>query len=61
MRKLDLAVKAADVLCEESGSSPSPRRPSVRVLRAWMAEQILNQVEGGADPVRWNDWVAGQA
>lgn len=61
VRNLDLAVKAADVLCEEKRLLTLASSAELRVLRAWMAEQILNQVEGGADPVRWNDWVSGQA
>lgn len=61
VRNLDLAVKTADVLCEEKRLLTLASSAELRVLRAWMAEQILNQVEGGADPLRWSDWVAGQA
>ena len=61
VRKLNLAVTAADVLCEEKRLLTLASSADVRALRAWMTEQILNQAEGGADPVRWNDWVAAQA
>jgi hypothetical protein len=61
VRKLDRAVKAADVLCKEKRLLTLASSTDLRALRAWMTEQILSQVEDGAHPVPWSDWVAGHA
>ena len=58
VRKLDLAVKAADVLCEERRLLTLASSADLRALRAWMTEQIVRQVEQGADPVSWDDWLS---
>ena len=56
VRKLDAAVKAADVLCEEMRLLTLASSTELRALRAWMTEQIVQQAERGADPVAWADW-----
>jgi anti-sigma regulatory factor (Ser/Thr protein kinase) len=61
VRKLDLAVKAADVLCEEKRLLTLSSSADLRALRAWMTEQILSQVEDSAHPVPWSDWAVGHA
>jgi anti-sigma regulatory factor (Ser/Thr protein kinase) len=58
VQKLEAAVKAADVLCEEMRLLTLASSAELRELRAWMTEQITDQVERGADPVSWSDWLA---
>jgi anti-sigma regulatory factor (Ser/Thr protein kinase) len=61
VRKLDEAVKAADVLCEEMRLLTLASSAELRTFRAWMTAQITGQLERGAEPVSWNDWVAEDA
>jgi len=61
VQKLDDAVKAVDVLCEEMQLLTLASSPELRQLRAWMTEEVTNQLEQGAAPVHWEDWLAQQA
>lgn len=58
VRALDVAVKAADVLCEEMRLLTLASSAEVRALRAWMTEQVSHQLEDGAAPVGWREWSA---
>lgn len=60
VQKLDEAVKAADVLCEEMHLLTLASSAELRQLRAWMTEELTNQIEKGAEPVPWDDWLAKQ-
>ena len=61
VQKLDDAVKAADVLCEEMRLLTVASSPELRQLRAWMTAELTNQIEHGASPVPWDEWIARQA
>jgi anti-sigma regulatory factor (Ser/Thr protein kinase) len=61
VQKLNDAVQAADVLCEEMQLLTLASSPELRQLRAWMTEELTNQIEKGAAPVPWEDWLARQA
>jgi anti-sigma regulatory factor (Ser/Thr protein kinase) len=58
VQKLDVAVKAADVLCDDMRLLTLASSDDLRALRAWMTEQIVEQVERGRPPVSWADWRA---
>jgi hypothetical protein len=57
VQKLQSAVMAADVLCEELRLLTLASSREVRA-RAWMTEQLVCQIEQGAAPVSWQDWSA---
>jgi anti-sigma regulatory factor (Ser/Thr protein kinase) len=56
VEKLQVAVRHADVLCEEMRLLTLASSPEVRALRAWMTEQISGQLRAGAVPETWADW-----
>jgi anti-sigma regulatory factor (Ser/Thr protein kinase) len=56
--KLELAVRQADVLCEEMRLLTVASAAELRALRAWMTEEIVRQAEHDAAPVPWREWVA---
>jgi hypothetical protein len=58
VQKLDVAVKAADVLCDEMRLLTLASSDDLRELRAWMTAQIVDQIEHGRPPVGWADWSA---
>lgn len=58
VRKLDAAVRAADELCEQMRLLTLASPADLRALRAWMTESIVEQIELGAEPVSWTDWVS---
>jgi len=58
VRALHEAVKAADVLCEEMRLLTLASSPDLRDLRAWMTEELSHQIDDGAAPVSWEDWLA---
>ncbi|HSJ20905.1 MAG TPA: ATP-binding protein [Nocardioidaceae bacterium] len=58
VRRLDEAVREADVLCEERRLLTLASTPELRAFRAWMVAEIRAQVERGASPVPWEDWNA---
>ena len=57
---LQQAVAEADLLCEEKRLLTLASEPEVVALRAWMTEQIIHQLEDGAEPVSWATWRARQ-
>ena len=57
VEKLDVAVKAADVLCDEMRLLTLSSSDDLRALRAWMTEQVAGQARDGAAPVTWTDWL----
>lgn len=61
VQKLDMAVKAADVLCEEMRLLTLASSGDLRALRAWMTEEVVRQAEHGAAPVAWKDWLSRSA
>jgi anti-sigma regulatory factor (Ser/Thr protein kinase) len=56
VRRLDEAVREADVLCEERRLLTLASSPELRAFRAWMVTEIGEQVEQGASPVSWDEW-----
>ena len=55
VQKLDMAVKAADVMCEEMRLLTLASSPEIRALRAWMTEEVVRQTKHAAaapDPGR---------
>lgn len=61
VQKLDRAVKAADVLCEEMRLLTLASSDDLRALRAWMTEEVVRQTQHGGDPVAWTDWLSRSA
>lgn len=58
VRKVQGAVLAADALCEERRLLTLASSEGMRSLRAWMTESVAGQVEEGAEPVGYADWLA---
>ena len=58
--ELDEAVKAADALCEERRLLTLASSPEMRALRAWMKESVQSQLEHGAEPVGFAEWLRRQ-
>lgn len=58
VEKLDAAVKAADVLCDEMRLLTVSSSDDVRALRAWMTEEVVRQTRHSADPVAWEQWLS---
>lgn len=61
VEKLAVAVKAADVLCEEMQLLTLASSDDLRDLRAWMTEQVVQQGRHSAAPVPWEAWLARRA
>ncbi len=61
VQKLDMAVKAADVLCEEMRLLTLASSGDLRALRAWMTEEVVRQAQHGAAPVAWEHWLSRNA
>lgn len=57
VQELHEAVKAADVLCEDIRLLTLASSTDLRALRAWMTEQLVQQIEHGAAAVSWTDWL----
>ena len=60
VRRLQAAVQAADVLCDQMRLLTLASTPDLRALRAWMTEQVAGQLEHDAAPVSWPDWLAAR-
>jgi hypothetical protein len=50
VQKLQTAVQAADVLCEELRLLTLASSADPRALRVWTTDQLVSQIENGADP-----------
>ena len=61
VQKLDMAVKAADVLCEEMRLLTLASSSDLRALRAWMTQEVVRQAQHGAAPVAWEHWLSRNA
>lgn len=61
VQRLNAAVQEADLLCEEMELLTLASSPELRLLRRWMTEQLTDQIEHGAPPVSWDDWLAQQS
>jgi len=61
VQKLDMAVKAADVLCEEMRLLTLASSDDLRALRAWMTEEVVRQARHGGAPVAWEQWLSRSA
>ncbi|PVG83912.1 hypothetical protein DDE18_06375 [Nocardioides gansuensis] len=61
IRRLHAAVARADVLCERDELLSLASDSELRALREWMTQEVVAQVEQGAPPVPWPDWVASRA
>lgn len=58
VQKLDMAVKAADVLCQEMRLLTLASSDELRALRAWMTEEVVRQAQHGGAPVAWMHWLS---
>jgi anti-sigma regulatory factor (Ser/Thr protein kinase) len=56
VEKLDRAVKAADVHCAEMRLLTLASSEEIRALRAWMTEEIVDQIRHDAAPTSWTEW-----
>jgi anti-sigma regulatory factor (Ser/Thr protein kinase) len=61
VQRLQVAVNAADELCEQMQLLTLASSPELRELRAWMAHELVAQIERGASPVSWSDWLRSNA
>ena len=60
VEKLDRAVRAADVHCEEMRLLTLASSEDLRALRRWMTEELVGQARDGAAPVTWEQWRASR-
>ena len=60
VRQLHDAVQAADALCESAELMTLASSPSIRLLRAWMTDAIVTQIEQHDAPRSWASWLAEQ-
>ena len=61
VQRLQQAVTAADELCEQMQLLTVASAPEIRELRAWMAHELVAQIERGDPPVSWSDWLRSNA
>jgi anti-sigma regulatory factor (Ser/Thr protein kinase) len=61
VRALQEVVLAADALCADQRLLTLASSEDLRLLRAWMTEELVAQIETGAAPRSWDDWLAGCA
>lgn len=59
VQRLQQAVIAADRLCEQMHLLTVASPPEIRALRAWMTHELVAQIEDGATPLSWADWLRG--
>jgi len=57
VQQLDAAVRRADDLCEQDQLLALASPPDLRMLRAWMTDQIVAQIERAEPPTPWATWV----
>lgn len=57
---LNEAIDEADRLCDEERLLTLTSPHILRAFRAWMTEEITEQVEGGHAPTTWARWRAGR-
>jgi anti-sigma regulatory factor (Ser/Thr protein kinase) len=55
--RLQDAVRRADRLCEEMKLLTLASTPELRALRDWMTDQVSGQLETGAAPMTWQEWL----
>lgn len=60
VRELRDAVLAADALCADRRLLTLASTEDLTLLRAWMTEELVAQIETGAAPRTWDDWLAGR-
>lgn len=58
VERLDDAVRAADALCEREQLLTLASPPEVRALRAWMRDEVRDQVRHGTPPRAYDAWRA---
>ncbi len=58
VRELRDAVLAADALCADRRLLTLASTEDLTLLRAWMTEELVAQIETGAAPRTWEDWLA---
>lgn len=58
VRELNEAVLAADALCADRRLLTLASSEDLTLLRAWMTEELVAQIETGAAPRTWDDWRA---
>ena len=56
VERLDDAVRAADELCEHAQLLTLASPPEVRALRAWMRDEVRDQVRHGSAPRSYDAW-----
>lgn len=60
VERLDAAVAAADALCEREQLLTFASPPEVRALRAWMRDEVRDQVRHARAPRSYEQWRAAQ-
>jgi len=58
VRELNEAVLAADALCADRRLLTLASTEDLTLLRAWMTDELVAQIETGAAPRTWEDWLA---
>lgn len=61
VRALQAAVQEADRLCDEMRLLTLASDDDLRELRAWMTEQVSDQLGRATTPVSWDDWRAARS
>lgn len=56
VERLDAAVTAADALCERERLLTLASPPEVRALRAWMLDEVRDQIRHGRAPRSYDEW-----
>lgn len=57
VQELHRTVGIADQLCEDNQLLALSSPPEIRALRAWMTEQLVEQIDHQAAPRPWPEWV----
>jgi anti-sigma regulatory factor (Ser/Thr protein kinase) len=57
VEQLDAAVAAADALCERERLLTLASPPEVRALRAWMRDEVRDQIRTARPPRSYDEWL----
>ncbi len=57
VEQLDTAVTAADALCERERLLTLASPPEVRALRAWMRDEVRDQIRTARPPQSYDEWL----
>jgi anti-sigma regulatory factor (Ser/Thr protein kinase) len=60
VQQLDAAVRRADDLCRQDQLLALASPADIRLLRAWMTDQIVAQIERRESPTPWSTWLSAE-